>query len=118
VILTALREAAGPDVPIVGMNYYSPDVVAWFDDPTLAHALVDLGVQFNNGHEAIYTAAGSPVADVDADLSMTDFTIQPDGLPLNVQHICQWTLICAAGEPHPNQEGSGVIAHAFQAVPP
>jgi hypothetical protein len=72
VILAALREAAGPDVPIVGMNYYSPFVVAWFDDPALGHALVDATVQFNDGLEAIYTAAGSPVADVETAFSTTD----------------------------------------------
>jgi lysophospholipase L1-like esterase len=33
-ILNTLREHAGPDVPIVGANSYSPFVVDWFDDPT------------------------------------------------------------------------------------
>jgi lysophospholipase L1-like esterase len=118
VILAALRAAAGPNVPIVGMNYYSPYLVAWFDDPAFAHTLVDLTVQFNNGLEAIYQAAGSPVADVETAFSLTDFTIQPDGLPLNVERVCQWTLMCTAGDVHPNEEGSAVIAHAFGAVLP
>ena len=117
-VLAALRAAAGPDAPIVGINYYNPFVVVWFDDTALAHALVDVGVQSNNDLEAIYTAAGLAVADVEAAFSTTDFTIQPDGLPLNVQRLCQWTLMCAFGDPHPNQEGSGVIAHAFEDVPP
>jgi hypothetical protein len=39
---------------------------------------VDVGVQFNNGLEAIYTTAGSPVANVETAFSMSDFTIQPD----------------------------------------
>jgi lysophospholipase L1-like esterase len=91
VILAALRAAAGPDGPILGMNYYSPFIVAWIDDPALAQAIVDLTGRFNNGLEAIYQAAGSPVADFETAFSMTDFTIQPDGLPLNVEHVCQWT---------------------------
>jgi hypothetical protein len=118
VILGALRAAAGPNVPLVGMKYHSPYLVAWFDDPALAHTLVDLTVQFNNGLEAIYTAAGSPVADVETAFSLTDFTIQPDGLPLNVQRVCQWTLMCTVGDVHPNEQGSGVIARAFEAVLP
>ena len=118
VILATLRDAARPDVPIVGMNYYSPFVVAWFDDPALALAIVDATVQFNNALEAIYQSAGSPVADVETAFSMTDVTIQPDGLPLNVQRVCQWTDACTVGGTHPNDEGSAVIAHAFEAALP
>ena len=109
-ILAALRDAVGPDVPIVGMNYYQPFVVAWFDDPALAHDIVDATVQFNDVLEASYTAAGSHVADVETAFSVTDFTIQPDGLPLNLQRVCQWTLMCTVGDPHPNDDGSGAIA--------
>jgi lysophospholipase L1-like esterase len=118
VILAALRAAAGPEVPIVGMNYYSPFIAAWFDDPDLAHAIVDVTVQFNDGLEAIYQAAGSPVADVETAFSMADFTIQPDGLPLNVARVCQWTWMCAVGDVHANKDGYGVIAHEFEAVLP
>ena len=117
-ILAALRDAAGPDVPIVGMNYYSPFVVAWFDDPVLAHAIVDATVQFNNVLEEIYQSAGTPVADVETAFAMTEFIPQPDGLPLNVEHVCQWTWMCAIGNTHPNKNGYGVIAHAFEAVLP
>ena len=35
-ILDTLRDHAGPDVLIVGMNYYAPDVVQWFDDRIIA----------------------------------------------------------------------------------
>jgi len=100
------------------MNYYQPFVVAWFDDPALAHDIVDATVQFNDVLEASYTAAGSHVADVETAFSVTDFTIQPDGLPLNLQRVCQWTLMCTVGDPHPNDDGSGVIARVFNAVVP
>jgi lysophospholipase L1-like esterase len=116
VILSALRAASGPDVPIIGMNYYSPFIVAWFHDPALAQAIVDGTVRFNNGLEAIYQAAGSPVADIETAFSMTDFTIQPDGLPLNVERVCEWTWMCAVGDVHPNKDGYGAIARAFVAA--
>jgi hypothetical protein len=41
-ILSALREAAGLNVPIVAMNYYKPLVVFWFNDPGYATAINDL----------------------------------------------------------------------------
>ena len=47
-ILTALREAAGPDVPIVGMNYYSPLLVQWFSDPASLPVRVAALVTFND----------------------------------------------------------------------
>jgi hypothetical protein len=76
-------------------------------------------VEFNNSLEAIYTAAGSPVADVETAFSLTDFTPQPDALPLNVQRVCAWTWMCPpVGDVHPNKDGYGVIAHAFQTVLP
>src|SRR5438270_13427813 len=45
IILAALREAAGPNVPIIGMNFYDPFLPpVWFTNPTgrrqvLAHAV-------------------------------------------------------------------------------
>jgi hypothetical protein len=36
--------------------------------------------------------------------------------PRNVQRVWQRTLMGAAGDLHPNHEGSGVIAHAFESV--
>jgi lysophospholipase L1-like esterase len=118
-ILGKLRDATGPGVPIAGMNYYNPSVVVWFQDPALAQFIVNLTVQFNDALEGSYQAAGSPVADVEAAFSMTDFTIEPDGLPLNVERVCQWTWQCTSfANVHPNKEGYGVIAQTFQSVLP
>ena len=45
--------------------------------------------------------------------SLTDVTIQPSELPLNVQRACEWTWMCSIGDIHANSEGYAVIARAF-----
>jgi lysophospholipase L1-like esterase len=121
IILGRLRAAAGPGVPIVGMNYFSTAIVAWFENPALAQLMfiVNLTVQANDVLEAIYFAAGSPVADVETAFSTTDVSLTPSGVPLNVALICQWTWRCTPFEnSHPNAAGYGEIAQAFhQALP-
>src|SRR5262249_24107087 len=117
-ILAALRDAAGPDVPIVGMSYYNPFLVQWFSDPTSLQPSIDGIVGFNDLLESIYAAAGDPVADVEGAFSTPDTTLQPDGLPLDVERICQWTWMCDAAIIHPNATGYAVIAQAFaEALP-
>jgi lysophospholipase L1-like esterase len=127
-ILTALRAAAGPGVPIVGMNYYDPYLAFWLQGEGGRAAATDSKqafLKFNNTLETIYKAAGSPVADVEGAFSTTDFAtkvLSPDfgTIPLNVARICQWTWMCVAGGPdiHPNTAGYGVIAEAFLQVLP
>src|SRR5262249_38307752 len=49
-ILQALRSAAGPGVPILGMDYYDPFLAAWLQGPSgqaLAQATVQIRVNFN-----------------------------------------------------------------------
>jgi lysophospholipase L1-like esterase len=101
------------------MNYFSPAIVAWFENPALAQVIVNLTVQLNNALEASYFLAGSPLADVESAFSTTDFSPTPSGVPLNVARVCQWTWMCTAFENgHPNAAGYGVIAQAFhQALP-
>jgi hypothetical protein len=94
VILAALREAAGPGVPIIGMNYYDAFLVVWFGDPAALQAEALGAVDFNTMLASLYTAAGDPVADVATAFSTTDFTLV-GGIPLDVQRICQWTWMCA-----------------------
>lgn len=124
-ILATLRDHAGPDVPIVGMNYYGPDVVQWFDDPAAGAAAAAATVQFNNFLESLYAGAGVPVADVESAFAVTDFTTvaQLKGVgpvPLSVYDACTLTWICT-GPPlgpdiHANSDGYGVIAEAFAGV--
>ena len=117
VILDRLRDAAGPDVPIAGMNYYDPFLApAWFSahDLTALHADVSNDVAVEGLFDSLYAAAGDPDADVLNAFSTADLTIQPDGLPLNVARICQWTWMCSAGDIHANDPGYAVIAEAFE----
>jgi lysophospholipase L1-like esterase len=117
-ILAQLREAAGPDVPIVGMNYYGPGLPgAWEQGGLPAVAdYADALVDFNDFLEGFYTDAGMPVADVESAFSSTDLTLV-GGVPRNVVLVCQWTWLCApppfGGDLHPNAAGYAVIARAF-----
>jgi lysophospholipase L1-like esterase len=121
VILAELRTAAGPAVPIVGMNYYDPFLPgAWTQGglPGL-QAEVAATVGFNDLLEGIYAAAGNPVADVEQAFSVTDLTVV-GGTPLNVLRECEWTWACAPPpvgfDVHANSDGYGVIAEAFAEV--
>jgi lysophospholipase L1-like esterase len=119
-ILSALREAVGPNVPIVGMNYYDPFLAFWFSDPTAAQTTEQMGVQLNTVLGSVYGAAGDPVADVETAFSTTDWTLV-DSIPLNVLRICQWTWMCDptyGPDLHANTAGYGVIAQAFEQVIP
>jgi lysophospholipase L1-like esterase len=116
IILAELRTAAGPGVPIVGMSYYNPFLVEWFADPASLEGHIEGIVAFNDVLEGDYAAAGDPVADVEGAFSTTDTTVEPDGVPLDVDRICRWTWMCVFGDLHPNATGYGVIAHAFAAA--
>jgi lysophospholipase L1-like esterase len=127
-ILARLRAAAGPRVPIVGMNFYDPFLAAWLQGPAgqaLAEQSVQLVAQYNDLLEAAYRGAGVPVADVEAAFSTTDFdtlvTLPGVGqVPVNVARICQWTWMCAPPPQGPNvhgrPEGYWVMAGAFVAA--
>jgi lysophospholipase L1-like esterase len=117
VILDRLRDAAGSDVPIVGMNYYDPFLAPlWFSthDLTALQADVTNDVAMDGFFDSLYGAAGDPDADILTAFSTTNLTIQPDGLPLNIERICQWTWMCSVGDIHANDAGYAVIAEAFQ----
>jgi lysophospholipase L1-like esterase len=115
-ILTGLRQAAGPDVPIVGMNFYDPflwDV--WVANPSGLAAEITNAVGVNLFvFGAIYAAAGMPVADVQAAFATTDTTLV-NGTPRNVVNICAWTWECGPEHNiHANATGYHMIAVAFE----
>jgi lysophospholipase L1-like esterase len=116
VILDTLRDAAAPNVEIVAMTYYDPFLApVWFGTQSLAALESEVAsiVAFNDFLEGIYGTFDVEVADVESAFSLTDVTIQPSGLPLNVQRACEWTWMCSVGDIHANSEGYAVIARAF-----
>ena len=124
-ILPALREAAGPDVPIVAMNYYNPNLAFWVvlgppDGPMLAVASNQLADIFNTTFlETTYQSFGIPVADVWSAFQSDDFTPGPDLVPVNVAVICDLTWMCdlqRGPNIHARREGYAVIAEAFAGV--
>ncbi len=66
-VLTALRDAAGPNTTIVGMNYYNPYLGSWIEDPagqTLATESAQAAVILNDLLSTTYATAGIPMVDV------------------------------------------------------
>jgi lysophospholipase L1-like esterase len=125
-VLAALREAAGPGTPIVGMTIYDPLLAAWFfgpDGQAFAHASVEQAIHpIDHMLAGIYAAGGARIADVEGAFHTTDFDAHVDvpgmgSIPLNVALICQWTWSCAPAplgpNNHANADGYRVIARAF-----
>ena len=125
-ILGRLRTAAGPQVPILGMNYFNPFLNHWLGDDSdkaFAH-LTTAGLDAVNQHlEASYAAYGVPVADVAGAFHVDDYDTLVDSpygtIPINVALACRWLDIgCVAGGvgsfgDDANAEGYQVIAAEF-----
>lgn len=119
-VLSTLREAAGPDMPIIGMNYYNPLLAFWFTDPNIAALSVDLQDQINLVLENVYAQFNVPVADVAGAFWAGPLEVDNDGngYPDSLDNICDWTWMCSEYNIHPNDEGYQVIADAFAAILP
>jgi lysophospholipase L1-like esterase len=129
-ILAALRVAAGPHVPIVGMNYYNPFLAAWLaglqgvpEGFALAKDSAEKLAAFNGLLGSIYRFFRMPVADVASAFQSDDFTtLVPfpgfGEVPLNVALICGRTHMCTATDIHANVDGYAAIKDAFLAVLP
>jgi lysophospholipase L1-like esterase len=132
-IIPRLR-AAAPGVPIVAMNYYSPDLAFWLTTPEAFQddyldGVLDFASNGNAFIASVYGALGVPVVDV-ADAFKT---FETNGeVPKNVKEVCKLTLMCekergqyglsdpvpgddTSPDPdiHPSNEGHKVIAKAF-----
>lgn len=125
-ILAALRDAAGPNVPIVGMTLYNPFLAAWFLGPegqAFAEAsATQLMGPVNGVLRGLFEGSGVAVADIESAFSSNDFDtlVELPGagtVPINVAKICMWTWVCAPAplgpDNHANAAGYGVIAGAF-----
>jgi lysophospholipase L1-like esterase len=123
-IVAALRAAAGPDVPVVGMTYYDPLLGFWGLIPhgrRIARVDERAWEVFDAGLARAYDGAGAVVADVAATFRIDDFsdTAMVDGrrVPINVALTCRWTWFCSKkffGDPHPNATGYRKIARTFE----
>ena len=130
-ILQRLRAAAGPDVPIVVLNYYDPFLAFWLLD-TPGSSTDDVYGDLATGSLALLgtvngiigdAAAGADaqVADVATAFSTEAFTptVPLPGygeVPLNVARICQWTTMCTQQDFHATPAGYAVMAEAVVAV--
>jgi lysophospholipase L1-like esterase len=104
-ILSDLRAAAGPDVPIVGMSYYDVFAPLCVSDPSLLFVCSRVD-DVNATLAHTYAGAGVTVADVAG-------AFENDNLVNAAGHVCAWTWFCSFGDAHPNTTGYGVIAQAF-----
>jgi lysophospholipase L1-like esterase len=119
-IVARLKAAAGPDVRIVGMNYYLPALAEWRGGLT-GHAVAwtaeKLAATFNALLGRVYKKAGLRVANVFGAFQTSDFGDHGKSLPRNVTLLCRWTWECAAPprgpNQHANQAGYHVIAREF-----
>ena len=128
-ILKALRLAAGPNTPIVGMNYYNPFLAAWLlpegSGEDLAVQSNQIVAAFNGLLGSIYQVFRVPVADVATAFDTANFELVPAPsapfppmVPQNVLNVCALTYMCALGNIHANTDGYGVIAQAFLEILP
>ncbi len=120
-ILAELRNAAGPNTLIVGMNYYDGFLAAWTlvaNGPALAKASLQATNLFNSVLQSAYQAFSIPVSNVARAYHINNFTLVPViNLPLNVFLTLTWTWMGAPAplgpDIHPNAVGYAVIAGAF-----
>ncbi|MGD0122232.1 MAG: SGNH/GDSL hydrolase family protein [Candidatus Limnocylindrales bacterium] len=125
-ILGTLREAAGPETPVVGMTIYDAFLPAWLEGPLgreiASRSVWDAVVPLNAHLREIYGAAGLRLADVEGAFATTDFETEVDlagvgRVPINVARACEWTW--GATPPplgpdlHANAGGYRAIAEAF-----
>jgi lysophospholipase L1-like esterase len=126
-ILSALRQAAGPSVPIYGMNYFNPFLGDWVDGgagQSFAVSSVSELSLFNQVLEQAYGLQGVPVADVATAFDvndMSDLVSSPWGqIPVAVDQACTLLdITCVKGQlegfgDDPVDAGADVIAQTFE----
>ena len=127
-ILDALRLAAGPNIPIVGMNLFDPVLGDWLGPGAPRALALSAGLNgvtvLNQAMDMDYGVADSPVADVqDAFHSkdMTHFVASKWGrVPVAVARACTLLdITCTKGHDEnvgddPDLAGAMVIAKAFE----
>jgi hypothetical protein len=128
-ILSKLRQAAGPGVPIVGMNYYNPFLGYALIGPSVRPLIMQtvFGQQIlNQLLGRTYAEFGVPVANVQDAFHSTDMTTIVSSMwgnvPRAVKQACTLLdITCIPGQAEvfgddPNLAGAAVIAKAFEPV--
>jgi GDSL-like Lipase/Acylhydrolase family len=129
-MLAGLRAAAGPQVPIIGMNYFNPLLGDWLAPPGPAQTLLADSVSavllLNGDLAQVYGEAGSPVADVFDAFHTSDLSQMVHShwglVPLAVKKACTLLdITCSKGQSEgfgddPVAAGAVIIAHAFDKV--
>jgi len=124
-VLAALRNAAGPDTTIVGVNYYNPYLASWLegpDGPALAVESAQAVAVVTDMLGTTYGTAGIPLADVAAAFESNEFGIfappPNDLLPISVANICEFTYMCdpapVGPDIHANTAGYSLIAATIE----
>ena len=121
--LAALK-AAGPGVPIYGMNYYDPFLAAWLTGAAgqgIATQSIASTDQLNTLLQQIYATAGASTADpsslFETDDTDTVGTYAGVTVPQDVATVCQWTDACTTpGAIQPDDQGYAQLATAFEHV--
>jgi hypothetical protein len=120
-VLAELK-AAGPGVPIYGMNYYDPYLASWLSGAagqSVATQSIASSDQLNALLAQIYAAAGASTADPASlfETDDTDMTGTYAGatVPQDVANVCQWTEGCISpGSIQPDDQGYAELATAFE----
>jgi lysophospholipase L1-like esterase len=126
-LLTMLRTAAGPDVPIVGITY--PDVILGNYLQTATRNLATLSITafkslINPALKTEYQKVNGIFVDVtDATGAYTPFTqtttLAPCGtIPVAVAKVCELTWYCTLHDIHPKPPGYKFIAQLIVAALP
>ncbi len=122
-ILHGLTAAYPGKLNLFGMDYYDPFLAYWLNGSSgqsLAKLTTALVPVLNGDLQGDYAAYGAPTADVQAAFATMDFatmgTYNGHTYPLNVARICNWTLMCVAGNIHTNPTGHAVLASTFDAL--
>jgi hypothetical protein len=132
-VVAPIRAAAGPDVPIIAMNYYNPNLAAWLGyfsgvpagllppDPAFAQLSASVSQGFNDALGSVYAlpTVDFAVADVASGFRSNDFADRDgDGAPNNVEVVCRLTSMCpdagVQSNIHPTRIGYKRIAKTFR----